>query len=167
MAIDVSKISRYAQPSDSVGFLLRQLFMAWRRRLEAGLSEIDLTHIQFVMLMGLAWLTRADRSVSQGELTRFCRCSRALASQTLSTLLRKGLIEQVEDPADRRAKQISLTRAGEKKVRQATPLLESTEAEFLAADPALRTRLDRDLRRALKIQAETADVVSDDSSDAA
>ena len=85
MAIDVSGFSRYSVPSDSLGFLLRQLFMLWRRSVESGLSSIDLTHIQFVLLIGLAWLTREGKRVRQLELGEFCKCSRALTSQTLAT----------------------------------------------------------------------------------
>ena len=42
-----------------------------------------------------------------------------------------------------------LTAAGEKKVRQAVPILESVEERFLAHNGELRARLERDLRVAV------------------
>jgi DNA-binding MarR family transcriptional regulator len=151
MPVDVSKFSRYSVPSDSLGFLLRQMFMVWRRSVESGLSEIDLTHIQFVFLIGLGWLTRQGKRARQQDLGEFCKCSRALTSQTVATLIRKGLVLRVSDTADRRSKLLTLSAAGERKVREAVPILEGVEKSFLGSNRALRTRLDRDLRAALAI----------------
>jgi DNA-binding MarR family transcriptional regulator len=66
-------------------------------------------------------------------------------------LIRKRLVLRVTDTADRRSKLLTLSAAGERKVRDAVPILEGVEKNFLGSDPALRTRLDGDLRAALAI----------------
>jgi DNA-binding MarR family transcriptional regulator len=156
MSIDVSKFSRYSTPSDSLGFLLRQLFMLWRRSVESGLARIDLTHMQFVLLIGLGWLTRNGESVRQFELGRFCKSSRALTSQTLTTLIRKKLVVRVPDPMDGRSNLLRLSPAGERKLREAVPVLEAVEERFLASDAGLHAQLERDLRQALTIELAVA-----------
>jgi DNA-binding MarR family transcriptional regulator len=88
-------------------------------------------------------------------------------------LIRKKLVLRVADTADRRSKLLTLSATGERKVREAVPILEGVEKNFLGSDPALRTRLDRDLRAALTIvlpaAAETGLALSadGDSEDAA
>jgi DNA-binding MarR family transcriptional regulator len=151
MPIDVSGFSRYSVPADSVGFLLRQLFMQWRQPLEAELAKIDLTHMQFVLLMGLGWLTRNGEGANQQKLSDFCKISRALASQTLSTLIRKKLVSRKSDPNDRRSNIITLTAAGEQRIREAVPILEAAEDGFLADAPGLRRRIKQDLSEAVDL----------------
>jgi DNA-binding MarR family transcriptional regulator len=54
-------------------------------------------------------------------------------SQVLRTLEAKGLLERLDDPADARAKRVSLTAAGRELLTVAVPAVEETDAEFFAA----------------------------------
>jgi DNA-binding MarR family transcriptional regulator len=61
----------------------------------------------------LRFVARANRnSCSPGTLADFMRSTKGTVSQTLKALEAKGLIERCRKPGDRRAVQISVTRAG-------------------------------------------------------
>lgn len=152
VSVDIPGISRYAAPADALGFLLNQLSRLWLRRLNAQLSAIDLTYLQFVLLIGIAWMTRSGGGITQKELGRFCKTSRALTSQVLRTLVRKALIVQTVNPEDTRARLVGLSARGRAKVIKALPILDRVEDEFLAADPGVRHRLEDSLRAALLLE---------------
>lgn len=155
-SVDIPRISRYTSPADALGFLLNQLSRLWLRRLNASLASIDLTYLQFVLLIGLAWNTRSGGGITQKELGRFCKTSRALTSQVLRILERKGLIVQTVKPEDTRARLVELTAKGRMKVMKALPILDRAEDAFLAADPELKGRVDAALRAALVLELREA-----------
>jgi DNA-binding MarR family transcriptional regulator len=148
MAFNITR-TRYAEPSDSVGYLLHQLASLWRRHMNARLSEIGLTHTQFVFLIGLAWLTRTGDDVTQKDLGRYHKASRALTSRIVRLLERNGLLMQVTKPNDARAKLLRVTPKGFSHLKRAVPMLDQTEDDFLAEYPPLKRRVRRDLRAAL------------------
>jgi len=152
--VDIPGISRYTAPGDALGFLLNQLSRLWLRRLNANLAAIEITYLQFVLLIGLAWNTRSGGGITQKALGGFCKTSRALTSQVLRTLERKALIVQTVDPSDTRARLVGLTAKGKAKVLKALPLLDHAEDEFLAGDPALKRRVEDVLRAALLLELE-------------
>jgi DNA-binding MarR family transcriptional regulator len=152
--VDIPGISRYTAPGDALGFLLNQLSRLWLRRLNANLAAIELTYLQFVLLLGLAWNTRSGGGITQKALGGFCKTSRALTSQVLRTLERKALIAQTVDPSDTRARLVGLTAKGKAKVLKALPILDRAEDEFLAGDPALKHRVEDVLRAALLLELE-------------
>jgi DNA-binding MarR family transcriptional regulator len=153
MPIDFTR-TRYAGPADSVGYLLYQSASLWRRHMNARLSEIGLTYIQFVFLIGLAWLTRNGEGITQKDLGGYCKASRALTSQVVRLLERNGLIAQTVKPGDARARILKLTADGTKRVKQALPMLDQTEDAFLAEKHDLKQRIKRDLRAALAHEIE-------------
>ena len=71
MSIDFTR-TRYAEPDDSLGYLLHQLASLWRRQMNARLAEIGLTHTQFIFLIGLAWLAHDGAEVTQEALHAHC-----------------------------------------------------------------------------------------------
>jgi DNA-binding MarR family transcriptional regulator len=93
MPIDFTR-TRYTGPADLLGYLLYQSASLWRCQMNARLSAIGLTYIQFVFLIGLAWLTRNGEGITQKDLGRYCKASRALTSQVIRLLERNGLIIQ-------------------------------------------------------------------------
>jgi MarR family transcriptional regulator, transcriptional regulator for hemolysin len=148
MPIDFTR-TRYPEPSDSLGYLLHQLASLWRRQMNARLSEIGLTHTQFIFLIGLAWLVRDGADVTQKDLRHYHKASRALTSRVVRLLERNRLIVQRVKSNDARARVLALTAEGTKRVRAALPILDHTEDVFLAENPTLRRHIKRDLRTAL------------------
>jgi DNA-binding MarR family transcriptional regulator len=65
-------------------------------------------------------------------------------------LERNGLIVQTVKSNDARARILTLTAEGTKRLKLALPILDHTEDVFLAEKPELKQRIKRDLRAALK-----------------
>jgi DNA-binding MarR family transcriptional regulator len=147
-AIDFKR-TRYAEPDDSLGYLLHQLASLWRRQMNARLTEIGLTHTQFIFLIGLAWLAHDRAEVTQRDLGHYHKASRALTSRVVRLLERNGLIVQTVKSDDARARKLTITSEGTKRLKLALPILDLTEDIFLAEHPALKQRIKRDLRAAL------------------
>ena len=163
--VDIPGISRYTAPADALGFLLNQLSRLWLRRLNADLAGIELTYLQFVLLIGLAWNTRSGGGITQKALGGFCKTSRALTSQVLRTLERKALIVQTVDPSDTRARLVGLTAKGKAKVLEALPILDRAEDDFLARDLVLKRRVEDVLRAALLLELEQPASNGDEADD--
>jgi DNA-binding MarR family transcriptional regulator len=153
MPIDFTR-TRYTEPGDSLGYLLHQLASVWRRQMNARLSEIGLTHTQFIFLIGLAWLARDGADVTQKDLGRYHKASRALTSRVVRLLERNRLVVQIAKPGDARARLLRLTANGTNRLKQAIPMLDQTEDTFLAEHANLKQRIKRDLRAALAYEIE-------------
>lgn len=151
MTIDFAR-TRYTGPTDSIGHLLYQLAGLWRRQMNARLDDIGLTYIQFVFLIRLAWLSQDGGGVTQKDLGRDCKASRALTSQVIRLLERNKLVRQTVKPEDARARLLTLTAEGNRRLKRALPMLEATEDAFLAAQPKLKQRVRDDLREALDLE---------------
>ncbi len=91
---------------DQIGFKLR---VANQRHLEIFATEMpDLTPPQFAVLAKLG----AEGTLSQNHLGRLVAMDAATTKGVVDRLLRKGFIETVPSPTDRRRVEISLTEAG-------------------------------------------------------
>jgi DNA-binding MarR family transcriptional regulator len=124
--------SRYAEATDSPGLLLWQVTNLWQRRQRAALREMDLTHVQFVLLASLAWLSQNAEPVTQARVAEHAKTDAVMTSEVLRTLQRKGLVERRPHPEDTRAKSLKPTPKGTEFVRRAVKLVEQTDQEFFA-----------------------------------
>lgn len=159
MTLKLSEISSYRSSYDVLGYLLRLMSSIWHRKLNAELAKIDLTEMQFVLLLGLGWLVETKpEGVSQKELAESCGCSTALASQVLQKLLRKELITVESDTRDARARVVRLTALGEVRLSEAVVVLENADKEFRADDPKVSQDLFDALLAAIEVKmANTTD----------
>jgi DNA-binding MarR family transcriptional regulator len=147
----ISKFSRYRTAEDILGVLLRRVSGLWRRRLNEELAKIDLTEMQFVILMAIAWKTQDVRDITQAELGQHARIHKALLSQVMKTLVRKSLVAQ-SSSKDARTRSIRLSAGGSAKVRKALKILERTEDAFWADIPEMAGRLRKDLGEILRVK---------------
>jgi DNA-binding MarR family transcriptional regulator len=132
MTIDWDKVSKFAVPEDSAGYLLWQVVHLWQRQLEAALLDLDITHLQFVLLAGIGWLTRDHDLVTQVQLAEFCKIDVMQISQVVRKLEVKGLVKRSIHPTDTRAKSLILTSDGESILARSLPLVEQLDAEFFS-----------------------------------
>jgi DNA-binding MarR family transcriptional regulator len=130
MSIDWERISKFSVPEDSTGFLLWQVVHFWQRQVELALAELDLTHLQFVLLAGIGWLTRHGELLTQVQLSEFCKIDAMQISQVARKLEVKHWIERSTHPTDTRAKVLSLTLEGEGILKKALPLIENLDEQF-------------------------------------
>lgn len=139
--------SRYAEATDSPGLLLWQVTNLWQRRQKAALKELNLTHVQFVLLASLAWLSQDGGPVTQARIAEHAKTDAVMTSEVLRTLQRKGLVERRPHPDDTRAKSLKPTPEGTEVVRRAVKLVERTDQEFFAPLDGGTEGLARLLRR--------------------
>jgi len=113
------------------------------RRFDEALRPVNLTNGQFSLLMSLNRPQPASRSSVAALL--------ALDSSTLTAALkpleRRGLVQIISDPADRRNKRLALTAEGREVLAAAVPIWRSSHAEVESllrnSDPS---RLRQDLQ---------------------
>jgi MarR family transcriptional regulator, organic hydroperoxide resistance regulator len=148
MPVSISKISPYRSPNDVLGYLLRLLSLLWHRRLDEELAKIDLTEMQFVLLIGLGWMTERGEWVTQAELAEFCTISPALASQVMRSLTRKKLVRLRPNANDGRSRVLQLSETGEARLVKAVAVLERVDKEFWEGQPKLVGELRTNLQAA-------------------
>ncbi len=122
--------SSFTTPKESPGFLLWQLSNSWQRRIRNELDQYGLTHSQFVLLAGIAWLNRLGSGITQVELARHSQMDVVTTSQTLRLLEKKGLVVRSEHREDSRAKSLSLTAEAEALLGKAIGSVERADHEF-------------------------------------
>ena len=105
------------------GYLLRQAWHAFHGAMEAALRAHGLTGAQYAVLSVLA----RDPGMSGADLARACNTTPQAMNGVLATLLRGGLVERRRHATHGRILQVTLTRAGEERLRAATPAVRTLE----------------------------------------
>jgi DNA-binding MarR family transcriptional regulator len=123
-------LSRFDRAEDSPGFLLWQLTNLWQQRMRSALAPLGITHVQFVLLVSVAWLENSDKLVSQASLSRHAHTDVMMTSQVVRTLEEKGLLTRAMHPTDTRARVVSLTAEGRKVAQQAVTVVEAADEQF-------------------------------------
>ena len=117
------------------------------------MDESELSASQVNILMRLHFGGKCDVS----DIGASMGVSKAAASQTVERLVQRGLLERVEDPADRRFKQITLTARAEALVER------SFEARYRWMDElsrALSPKQQQEIAAALKALTEAAQITT-------
>ena len=127
--------SRHAA-DESAGLLLWQVTNRWQAAQRAVLKPFGLTHVQFVLLASLAWLSDAERPddpVSQRTLADQAATDPMMTSQVLRTREGRGLVVRRPHPVDGRARAREVTDAGRTLVNEAVVAVEACDAAFFGA----------------------------------
>ena len=99
-----------AQRTESVGTWAKKYYFASRAVMDAMLRPYDLGSTQWYVLYQLAH----EGPTGQRELVRQLEIERATLSGIVSTLVRKGFVEQLPHPTDQRQRVLSISPAGQK-----------------------------------------------------
>jgi len=118
------------RPPDSLGYRLWQVHHSWQRFLGQCLSELDLTHLQFILLSTTQFLCRQQEVPSQRQLANFLRLDQMMVSKALRLLEGKNYIVRKTHPKDPRAIGLELTCAGEEVVTKALAIAVRAHASF-------------------------------------
>ncbi len=126
-----------------VCFRARRAARALARRFDQAFLPLELTNGQFSLMMAL----NQREPPRIGPLAEFLGMDRTSLTAALKPLKRRGLVEVVPDPCDRRGRVMRITDAGRALLAQALPIWERTHQEVDASlgehDPAaLRDMLD-------------------------
>lgn len=124
--------SAFAKPQESPGFLLWQVSNAWQRLQLEALADLELTHVQFVLLAGVVWLHEDEAPLTQVRLAAHARTDVMMTSQVVRALEAKRLIRRTPHPTDTRAKALAPTKSGRDLARRAVERVEKADAQFFA-----------------------------------
>ena len=126
------------------------------KRVRAGLREQFATTLPRFDLM--AQLERHRGGLKMNELSRLLMVTGGNVTAIVDQLEKEGLVERLDEPADRRAFRIRLTRAGEKSFAEMARTHEEWVVELLAG----LSRRDQDelLKLLAKLKSHTMGVVS-------
>lgn len=117
--------TKFQGPEQSPGYLLWQVNQTWHRNISKALKPLDLTHPQFVLLAGCAWLTDPN----QKELAHFCNVDINVVSQVIRALEKRSLVTR-EYLRDERSKCVRVTPTGKRLIRKAMPIVERVDQDF-------------------------------------
>ena len=137
----------FKSPQDSVGFLLWRVAHRYQREIDRACAAMDLTHLQFVILVMAAWLGRRDDALNQASLAAFSGIHPMQVSAVLKTLEAKHLIERHRATKDVRSKEIGLTDKGLSVLERAMPLIATAQDLFFGSDRSAGEELHHSLRR--------------------
>jgi len=137
-------------PGQSPGFLLWQVTNRWQRSIVAALRPLGLTHVQFVLLASVWWLSRhGEDPPSQRQVADHAGTDAMMTSQVVRALERRGLLRRGRDAQDRRAWRVAGTTTGTRLAEQAIDVVEAADRAFFAdAEP-------NELMRTLRALAST------------
>lgn len=121
-------------PQDSLGFLMWRSTLRWQRGITATLRPLELTHVQFVLLASVWWLSdqagSAGRLPSQREVADHAEVDVMMTSQVVRSLETRHLLTRAADPTDARVKRLTVTEAGRRLAIRAVAVVEAADAEF-------------------------------------
>ena len=110
----------------SVGYMLRRAQLAVFADFGAMLAELELRPGQFAALA----VIDSNRGVTQSEVCETLGIWRANFVEVIDDLERRGLARRVASSADRRAKALALTAAGQRVLQRAADLQRAHETRL-------------------------------------
>lgn len=125
-----NQIFSFQSPDNSPGFLLWQVSNLWQRKMNAGLSGLGLTHVQFVLLAGIVWLSQSKETITQAKLANHAKTDIMMTSKVLRALEKRGLVKRETDARDTRAKSLAITSEGYNLTLEAIKIVENIDTDF-------------------------------------
>src|SRR3569832_2707751 len=111
-----------------IGLLVARLARLWRREADQALADHGLSQ---ATAHPLRILSGRGKCVRQGVLAEEIGIEGPSLVRLIDLLQAEGLVERREDPTDRRAKTLHLTKAGEAKVEETNKILRRVRASLL------------------------------------
>ena len=122
-------------------FVLLEAARSIQERLEGALEGVGLSSAKYHALDALA---QAREPLTLGELAGRLKCVRSNITQLVDRLEGEGLVQRVDDPADRRAVRAVLTPLGGERHAAGTAAIARLQDELAArVDPAERALFHR------------------------
>jgi MarR family transcriptional regulator, organic hydroperoxide resistance regulator len=120
----------YEHPKLSPGYGLWLVSNRWQRLISQALAPLGLTHLQFVLLASLAWLSKLEEPITQVVLARHAGAEPMTVSNALKLLIKKGWVHRQAHASDTRAKVLALTATGRELAATAVARVEAVDRAF-------------------------------------
>ncbi len=127
--------TEFEHADESPGLLLWQVTNHWQAAQRAALIPYDLTYVQYILLVSLAWLTArpGKKPVIQRDVADRAATDPMMTSQVLRALEKKGLLQRSNHPTDHRAKCLTPTPSTAALANQATTATTACNHTFFTA----------------------------------
>jgi DNA-binding MarR family transcriptional regulator len=112
--------------------MLWRTTLSWQRAIRTALAPHDLTHVQFVLLASLWWITAHGEPPTQARLAEHAGTDAMMTSQVLRKLEARELLERRPDPRDSRARRLALTAEGSELTARALADVEAADEAYFA-----------------------------------
>jgi DNA-binding MarR family transcriptional regulator len=110
--------------------LLWQSATAWQKKVATALEEVGLSHVQFVLLVGLQNFYNKNEETTQTRLASMTKTDVMMTSQVLRKLESRGLVKRKAHETDSRAKKIVITKKGIDAVEDGIRVVEDVDTDF-------------------------------------
>ena len=115
---------------DSCGALIKQINDEMGKRANNAMRPQDITMTQLSVLVTMR--RSPGREMPLKELEQSPHVAQSTAAGVVSKMKKKGFIEGLDDPSDRRIKRVRITDAGLECCRMAEKNMDQAETELLA-----------------------------------
>ena len=115
---------------DYLGFTIWELSNEWQKQLLVKLEEINITHVQFLILKAVYELEVHHEEKTQIRVSDKAKTNIMMTSKVIRTLIKKGYLTRYEHAIDKRAFRVSITKEGKKILRKSINVVDSFEKEF-------------------------------------
>ena len=114
---------------DMAGHLIRRLHQISTQTFQQRIAEAgyELTPVQFAAMHAL----RSHPGIDQAQIAALIAYDRATIGGVIDRLEQKGYVSRVVSKRDRRAREVRLTRKGQKILEKVYPLVESLQKDIL------------------------------------
>lgn len=131
------------QPFNSVGVLLWEMSLHWKRRIERELSPYNLTFTQFYLLIHIDWYNTQNIHLRQNELANLCSLDVNVTSQVLRKLEKKDFVDRFYNSKDERSKYPVITDKARALIREILPIIEKKDTDLFASLPVHQNILEK------------------------
>jgi len=139
---------------DSPGWLMWEMTLLWKRKLDQKLEKYDLTNYQVMILRALLQVTQNGDVVNQAELADYLRTNVMMTSNVLRTLEKKNLVSRQPHPSDTRAKVIVLTEQGIEMAEKGLQEIITLNQEIFGKSEQISSQLVQNLKQLLDLNIE-------------
>lgn len=124
------------QQNETTFTLITQVSDLWQESINEELKKNGLTTNEFNILTSLVWLKNEHTHVTQVNICEYINVKPMNTSIIMRKLQTKKLIQRKEHPIDTRAKTISLTPIGEKKIADVVQAVDTLTVNFFNIEPS-------------------------------
>jgi DNA-binding MarR family transcriptional regulator len=122
------------QEAGAVMFTLLHAAHLLESRMEEALAAVGLSMAKYG---ALELLIEAKEPLPLSELAARAKCVRSNMTQLVDRLEAEGLVQRIDDPADRRVTRAQLTPAGRERYAAGVRQMEQVQANFMAEVPEM------------------------------
>lgn len=144
-----SKADVPTQPWLDSGFRLWQLSNAWQRHVAHLLKDLEITHVQYLLLSGVSYLNQQRVAVTQKGLAELVHSDIMMTSKVVRSLEKHGLLLRATLKSDTRARSLIITNKGKEVLAAATDRMHALQTAMHAVIGD-QQQLDQLLERLIK-----------------